>query len=63
MLGTGACMYRAKRKAPVILMEPFYKTDGAFRQKKSLCLISCTLLSIEGELLCEGESMMNEVYY
>lgn len=56
-------MYRAKRKAPVILMEPFNKTDGAFRQKKSLCLISCTLLSIEGELLCEGESMMNEVYY
>ena len=56
-------MYRAKRKALAILTEPFDKTDGAFRQKKSLCLISCTLLSIEGELLCEGEFMMNEVYY
>ena len=32
-------MYRAKRKAPAILTEPFNKTDGAFRLKKSLCLI------------------------
>jgi len=32
-------MYCAKRKAPAILTEPFNKTDGAFRLKKSLCLI------------------------
>ena len=32
-------MYRAKRKAPSILTEPFNKTNGAFRQEKSLCLI------------------------
>ena len=36
----GTCMYRAKRKAPSILTEPFNKTDGAFCQEKSLCLIS-----------------------
>ena len=35
----GTCMYRAKRKAPAILTEPFDKTNGAFRWKKSLCLI------------------------
>ena len=33
-------MYRAKRKAPAILTEPFDKIIRAFRQKKSLCLIS-----------------------
>ena len=36
----GTCMYRAKRKAPSILTEPFNKTNGAFCQEKSLCLIS-----------------------
>ena len=29
--GLGTCMYRAKRKAPSILTEPFNKTNGAFR--------------------------------
>ena len=41
----GTCMYRAKRKAPAILTEPFNKTNGAFCQEKSLCLISEISLS------------------
>ena len=41
----GTCMYRAKRKAPAILTEPFNKTNGAFCQEKSLCLISYTSLN------------------
>lgn len=48
-------MYRAKRKAPAILTEPFNKTDGAFRQKKSLCLISYYRTPIKNLLACLTE--------